>query len=71
MSNLEDFKTRNGLTQIDFKAVPKNTPIDYEAALKYNLPPFWQYQKSTGTWDTSTFEVLDDTGLTRFTFSDF
>ena len=70
MSNMEEFKTRNGLTQIDFTAVPKNTPIDYAAALKYNLPPFWQYKKSTGTWETSTFQILDNTGLAQFSFSD-
>jgi hypothetical protein len=39
--------------------------------MQYGLPPFWQYKKRTGTWEMSSFELLDSTWLTRFSFSDF
>lgn len=71
MSHLESFKKENGLEKIDFAAVPKMIDIDLAKAEQYGLPPFWQYKKRTGAWETSTFQVLDDTGLTQFTFSDF
>ena len=61
MSNLEDFKTKNSIKEIDFSAIPKNTPLDYARAMQYGLPPFWQYKKRTGTWEMSSFELLDST----------
>lgn len=71
MTNMDDFKQKNNITEIDFGAVPKNTPLDTATAAQYWLPPFWQYQKRTGTWETSTFQVLDNTGLSQFSFQDF
>lgn len=71
MSNLEDFMKNNGLTEMNFATVPKNQPLDFARATQYKLPPFWQYKKRTGIWETSTFELIDATGLARFSFSDF
>lgn len=70
MSHLEDFKVKNNITNIDFAAIPKNVSLDFAAASQYSLPPFWQYQKRTGIWETSTFQVLDNTGLSQFLFQD-
>lgn len=70
MSNMDNFKEKNGLQEIDFAKIPKNTPLDITLASQYGLPPFWQYKKRTGTWETSTFQVLDNTGLSQFSFQD-
>lgn len=70
MSNMDNFKEKNGLQEIDFTKIPKNTPLDLTLASQYGLPPFWQYQKRTGTWETSSFQVLDNTGLSQFSFQD-
>jgi hypothetical protein len=70
MSHLEDFKVKNNITNIDFATVPKNVPLDFATASQYSLPPFWQYQKRTGIWEASTFQVLDNTGLAQFLFQD-
>jgi hypothetical protein len=71
MTNLADLEARNGGKKIDFSVIPKNTPLDFAGASQYGLPPFWQYQKRTGTWETSTFQVLDNSGLSQFSFQDF
>lgn len=68
MSNMDAFQQLNG--SVDFTKVPKKTPLDYAAAMQYGVPPFWQYKKRTGVWETSTFQVLDDTGLSQFSFQD-
>jgi hypothetical protein len=70
MSNMDNFKEKNGLQEIDFTKIPKNTPLDLTLASQYGLPPFWQYKKRTGTWETSSFQVLDNTGLSQFSFQD-
>jgi hypothetical protein len=68
MSNMDNFQKSYG--PIDFTKTPKRTPLDFATASQYGLPPFWQYQKRTGIWETSTFQVLDDTGLSQFSFQD-